>query len=518
MSLPTRHRTTNLQVSSSTFLKTEHSTTPSPTATTPPFTPQSSFSTSSEVSEDYNDHSSAQSCETPASETSPARPSAALKRKRCRVTPDQLVHLERMFLTDRNPNASRRREISETLGMNERQTQVWFQNRRAKAKTQGGKFSTRRISGTSASSEPSPPRTAEAVEQTRTYPRAGSTIYDFINEEQVIELIPCTDLSIGTWRRIPTPPECNDLLAYICNSKECLSWFVMAAGNSFKMSLPFENIADVEFVRIATGGGLLNLDLWRPPTFYMQSVSETLSSLPQPRFWRQCTDWTEGGQATQVLRHELRGPIESLETLAGALKARIARLSRPVITIPVAPQGTSLLNTRHYAHSPHELPLPPSPLSLESEPPVIQIWAPHHQTFTSTASGLEEASPILCSPTEQAMNNSASAQTSTLYHDTPAAQVPQPPLPRSFSAPMVSPYYPDETEGQQPDQTQFTRRATESPPLHFTAPSYFMQSSGASYYDYYNENHNTSYQLVETPPYPSTTSCTCEHHINTFQQ
>lgn len=51
------------------------------------------------------------------------------KRKRSRVTPDQLSHLERIFQTERAPIASRRKEISDLLGMNERQTQVWFQNR-----------------------------------------------------------------------------------------------------------------------------------------------------------------------------------------------------------------------------------------------------------------------------------------------------------------------------------------------------------------------------------------------------
>lgn len=51
------------------------------------------------------------------------------KRKRSRVTPEQLQRLERFFLLDRNPTASRRREISELLGMQERQTQIWFQNR-----------------------------------------------------------------------------------------------------------------------------------------------------------------------------------------------------------------------------------------------------------------------------------------------------------------------------------------------------------------------------------------------------
>jgi len=51
------------------------------------------------------------------------------KRKRCRVTPEQLVELERLFLVDRSPTAARRREIGQLLGMEERQTQIWFQNR-----------------------------------------------------------------------------------------------------------------------------------------------------------------------------------------------------------------------------------------------------------------------------------------------------------------------------------------------------------------------------------------------------
>jgi hypothetical protein len=52
------------------------------------------------------------------------------KRKRSRVTPEQLVHLERFFTMDRSPTAARRKEISDMLGMQERQTQIWFQNRR----------------------------------------------------------------------------------------------------------------------------------------------------------------------------------------------------------------------------------------------------------------------------------------------------------------------------------------------------------------------------------------------------
>src|SRR5688572_11575673 len=46
------------------------------------------------------------------------------KRKRSRVTPEQLAHLERYFAIDRSPTAARRREISKSLGMHERQTQI----------------------------------------------------------------------------------------------------------------------------------------------------------------------------------------------------------------------------------------------------------------------------------------------------------------------------------------------------------------------------------------------------------
>ena len=51
------------------------------------------------------------------------------RRKRSRVTPEQLAYLERVFTIDKSPGAARRKEISELLGMQERQTQIWFQNR-----------------------------------------------------------------------------------------------------------------------------------------------------------------------------------------------------------------------------------------------------------------------------------------------------------------------------------------------------------------------------------------------------
>jgi regulatory protein PHO2 len=65
----------------------------------------------------------------PTNEDADKRPPQKKKRKRTRVTPEQLAELESLFATERSPTASRRRQISEKLGMQERQTQVWFQNR-----------------------------------------------------------------------------------------------------------------------------------------------------------------------------------------------------------------------------------------------------------------------------------------------------------------------------------------------------------------------------------------------------
>lgn len=85
-------------------------------------TPPSAISETSEADNDGN--ASAGSDSIPSS----GRRSRE-KKKRSRVTPEQLVHLERYFTVDRSPTAARRREISDLLGMQERQTQIWFQNR-----------------------------------------------------------------------------------------------------------------------------------------------------------------------------------------------------------------------------------------------------------------------------------------------------------------------------------------------------------------------------------------------------
>ena len=125
-------------------------------------------------------------------------------------------------------------------------------------------------------------------------------------------MIPCTDLSIGTWRRIATTVGMHDLVAYVCDAKRCLTWFIHSAGYGFKMEIPFDHIIDTQFTNAAPGAGLASFLLSEPPHFYLESVPPDGLG---PRLWKRCADWTEDQQATKVLKHDLIGSAVQLAHL-----------------------------------------------------------------------------------------------------------------------------------------------------------------------------------------------------------
>lgn len=124
-------------------------------------------------------------------------------------------------------------------------------------------------------------------------------------------MIPCTDLSVGTWRRIATTVGKHDLVAYVCDTKRCLTWFIHSAGYGFKMEIPFDHIIDTQFTNAAPGAGLASFLLSEPPHFYLETVPPDGSR----RVWKRCADWTEGQQATKVMKHDLIGSAVQLAHL-----------------------------------------------------------------------------------------------------------------------------------------------------------------------------------------------------------
>ncbi|KAI0926380.1 hypothetical protein AcV5_008860 [Taiwanofungus camphoratus] len=243
------------------------------------------------------------------------------KRKRSRVTPEQLMHLERFFATDRSPTATRRKEISDLLGMNERQTQIWFQNRRAKAKLHDGK---------------SKGRVAEPLPEAPPDLCMGfdADLSSLIHEDEPVSIIPCTNLAIGTWRRIATAVSKHDLVAYVCETKRCITWFIHSSGHGFKMEVPFDTVVDTSFTNISPGMGLATFNLSRPPLFYLEFAAPPGADGASLRGWKSCADWTEGMQATKVLRHDLAGSAVQLAHVLRNLRCNGAGSELPLYSPP----------------------------------------------------------------------------------------------------------------------------------------------------------------------------------------
>lgn len=125
-------------------------------------------------------------------------------------------------------------------------------------------------------------------------------------------VIPCTNLCIGSWRRIATAISKHDLVAYICEAKQCITWFIQSSGHGFKMEIPFDIVVHTSFSNLAPGMGLATLRLSRPPVFYLERVVPSSLKGPATKYWERCADWTEGMQATKILIHELTGSAVQL--------------------------------------------------------------------------------------------------------------------------------------------------------------------------------------------------------------
>ena len=104
----------------------------------------------------------------------------------------------------------------------------------------------------------------------------------------------------------------HDLVAYICESRSCLIWFIHSSGYGFKMEIPFSIVVDTEFVAAAPGSALASFFLSQPPLFYLEDIMPDPAGGPSIRTWKRCADWTEGMQATKILRHDLVGSAVQL--------------------------------------------------------------------------------------------------------------------------------------------------------------------------------------------------------------
>ncbi|KAJ4479947.1 hypothetical protein J3R30DRAFT_2558457 [Lentinula aciculospora] len=324
------------------------------------------------------------------------------KRKRSRVTPEQLIHLERYFSVDRSPTAARRREISDLLGMQERQTQIWFQNRRAKAKMLDGKVKDRTI----------------AISPDTSSTKYDVDLHNIIHEDEAVTFIPCTDLSVGTWRRIATTVSKHDLVAYVCEAKQSLAWFILSGGTGFKMEIPFDRIISTEFNHTSPGIAHAVFTISEPPHFYLEHPTAARTDGRMKLSWRQCSDWTEGAQATHVLRHSLLGSAPQLSHLIQRLK--LHRSDRNI----------SLLSPSYKAD------LLPSPLEIPAPPMAGLLRPPSHSSPYSSSPPDTGMGSDLDKVTHNSLQRHDASGLSSAYEET---QYPR--LFGRYSTPEISSYH-----------------------------------------------------------------------------
>ncbi|KAJ3077809.1 hypothetical protein HK102_004950, partial [Quaeritorhiza haematococci] len=144
----------------------------------------------------------------------------------------------------------------------------------------------------------------------------------FKDDEEKLATFTCLSLGIGSWRRVQLAM--NDLVCGYALNKNIMRWIITEDGRQFKIEFPCAAIAGITFNdKVDVFTGELTFDLKQPPIFFMETKMKdtqtssnnedgTTTSGNTSSTWTQCRDFSEDQQATRVLRHHLRGPIDAL--------------------------------------------------------------------------------------------------------------------------------------------------------------------------------------------------------------
>ncbi|CAO3617937.1 unnamed protein product [Cunninghamella blakesleeana] len=108
-----------------------------------------------------------------------------------------------------------------------------------------------------------------------------------------------SSLTIGKWHRMKMQE--NDLTCVYQPEKQSLCWFIIDGEHQFKIEIMTSTIQQFIYYHHSTSSnqvlGEIQLDLTSSPVFYMKQQQE----------WTSCSDFTEHQQASQILKHSLKG-------------------------------------------------------------------------------------------------------------------------------------------------------------------------------------------------------------------
>jgi len=201
-------------------------------------------------------------------------------------------------------------------------------------------------------------------------------------------------LSIGAWNRVNFEGYQN-FMAWICEEKRCLVWFVQSRDHGLKMQMPLDNVKEASISNVGCGDVSLTLELTRCPEFlYRQNHQQ--EGVPSS-CWIPYNDWTSNQAATRCLYHILRGSRSSLVCVYFYILG-YERNATPAVPRPLT-DNNSMYPTLASATPTHLTPIPdcspyPRGLSVQQDPaPTAEYQTPSYDAkpLSNTYQGRDQS-------------------------------------------------------------------------------------------------------------------------------
>ncbi|KAI9278953.1 hypothetical protein BDA99DRAFT_474355 [Phascolomyces articulosus] len=273
-------------------------------------------------------------------------PPSAPTRKRTHLKPSQVAVLQESFVTNPLPDASIRCRLARELGVTERTIQIWFQNRRAKARKleatcpngmgPNGKIPSLMPNVRTGWIEPPPrhhhpngsqssPQRYQATFRTMMTPERFEEMQQQQQQEQQQQEIdvasqvawqqpmltfPVAALRVGSWARFAGLNDQQwDLVCYAHQRQ--LIWQIQDDGHQFRIQIDFSAIQQLvltsEIQEDMTMADQIQVHLHHPGDL---TFSMWRAGIDQD--WIRCGDFSENKQATYQAIHVLQGNQEML--------------------------------------------------------------------------------------------------------------------------------------------------------------------------------------------------------------
>ncbi|RUS34144.1 hypothetical protein BC938DRAFT_482267 [Jimgerdemannia flammicorona] len=119
-------------------------------------------------------------------------------------------------------------------------------------------------------------------------------------------------LIINSWRRMKI--NATDLLCYYNIPERKMSWHITDNTSHFKMDFSFEAITSLDYILLDGVFAKIEIELNGGPLFYMENTKDGMPTGPNGSIsWTQCSDFTEGKQASRFFKHSLKGLAQPLK-------------------------------------------------------------------------------------------------------------------------------------------------------------------------------------------------------------